>query len=631
MNFVSCSQSIETENTAIRDRLVTGTSIPNTVIYTTMVQQFVIQGKGFMDGDQIWFSASDEEFHVNVTAVDEHSITISLEDIPSGKYIVSMRRDSGSQDLGTIEIRNTISLDVPDREGMNIKGIVFCGKNPVAGAVVSDGANVSVTDENGFYWMKSNKNHGMVFVSIPTGYEVEVKDGIPMFFHRIGNSLNVCDQANFELYESPVKDGGEFVVLHASDMHLANRLFDDTQFHEGFVTDISRFSAEDRRKIICINTGDMTFDTYWKSNKYDLSNYRETLKGCNFSFPTFHVPGNHDNDAYTDSDAKAEQPFKDYIGPTYYSFNMGGIHFVMLDSVIYLNDGGSSSKKGNMNYINGLTNEQFEWLQQDLAAVEDKSRPVFVSLHCPLNSFDSSFTPKNGLDNGDAIINCFNEFPEVHFLSGHTHNNYNIKRGENILEHNVAAVCATWWWTGYYDLVHICKDGTPGGYGVYEFSNNSVSWYYHGIDYDDKRLFRAYDMNKVKDWFATDPGCLMLAKSYPARKDDYAGIGNDVVLLNVWNWDEDWTIEAAENGKPLAVTHAYLRDPLHTICYDAARVMNTSDRTLTESFQSGNNYHMFTVQASGPQTSVSIKVTDRFGKSYSETITRPKEFSTKNF
>ncbi|MCM1177746.1 MAG: calcineurin-like phosphoesterase family protein [Clostridium sp.] len=628
----ACSDKVMADNTAIRDRLVTGTSIPNSVIYTTMARQFTIQGKGYLEGDKIALVSGETELPVDVTAVDSHSITISLEnEIPSGKYIVVLVRGTQRQTLGTIELKSTISLEVPDKDGMNFKGIVFCGKNPVAGAVVSDGVTLTETDDNGFWWLQSNKSYGFVFVSVPTGYEVETKDGIPQFFHRTGSDITACEQVNFELYESNVKDGDEFVVTHVSDMHLANRLKDAAQFTGGFAADIARMAFLDNRKVISINTGDMSFDTYWKSNGYDLEDYSRTLKECEFDFPMFHVPGNHDNDAYSDSDVKAEQPFKDYIGPTYYSFNMGGIHFIMLDSVIYLNDGGSSSTKGSMNYINGLTSTQFAWLQQDIATIKDKDRPVFVCLHCPMNGYDSSFTPKNALDNGDAIINCFNDFPEVHVLSGHTHNNYTIKRNSNILEHNVGAVCATWWWTGYYDFVHICKDGTPGGYGVYEFNNNSVSWYYHGIDYDDKRQFRAYDMNKVKEYLNTDSGYLQLCKSYPARNNDYAGIGQDVILINAWNWDEDWKIEVTENGKPLEVVHSYLRDPLHTICYDGPRVLRTSSHTLTESFQSGNNFHMFTVQASSPTSTVAIKVTDRFGRIYTETMSRPKAFSANVF
>ena len=47
-----------------------------------------------------------------------------------------------------------INTDIPDKEGMTLKGIVYCGNSPVADVQVSDGVNVTKTDENGIYYQR---------------------------------------------------------------------------------------------------------------------------------------------------------------------------------------------------------------------------------------------------------------------------------------------------------------------------------------------------------------------------------------------------------------------------------------------------------------------------------------------
>ena len=108
--------------------------------------------------------------------------------------------------------------------------------------------------------------------------------------------------------------------------------------------------------------------------------------------------------------------------------------------------------------------------------------------------------------------------------------------------------------------------------------------------------------------------------------DDYGSLGSNIVYINIWNYDPSWTIEVTENGTPLPWTRVFDRDPLHTLCYDIPRVQNGGE--LTTDNASNRNSHMFAVQASGPATTLTVKVTDRFGETYTETMTRPKAFTT---
>lgn len=60
------------------------------------------------------------------------------------------------------------------------------------------------------------------------------------------------------------------------------------------------------------------------------------------------------------------------FGPTYYSFDRGRVHYVVLDNVFYLSRG----------YVGYIEESQLEWLERDLALVEPGST-VIVFMHIP--------------------------------------------------------------------------------------------------------------------------------------------------------------------------------------------------------------------------------------------------------
>jgi hypothetical protein len=64
---------------------------------------------------------------------------------------------------------------------------------------------------------------------------------------------------------------------------------------------------------------------------------------------------------------------------------------------------------------------------------------------------------------------------------------------------------------------------------------------------------------------------------------------------------------------------------LHIISYDAQRIKSGGAKYVT--FPSEKTAHLFKVKASSASSTLEIKVTDRFGKTYSETMKRPKAFS----
>lgn len=176
-----------------------------------------------------------------------------------------------------------------------------------------------------------------------------------------------------------------------------------------------------------------------------------------------HAIGNHDvlglfpkSGVETSDPQYGKKFFKDHIGPTYYSFDHKGTHFIVLDSVGITPD---------RDYEGRVDAEQIQWLAKDLAA-QASGTPIVAVAHIPLVSAMASYEPppdtppvRNGLTttNSAEVIKLFEGHNVIGVLQGHTHIN------ERVEWHGVpyitsGAVCGNWW--------HGTRLGTPEGYTV---------------------------------------------------------------------------------------------------------------------------------------------------------------------
>jgi hypothetical protein len=273
-------------------------------------------------------------------------------------------------------------------------------------------------------------------------------------------------------------------------------------------------------------------------------------------------------------------------------------------------------------------------LKKDLATVADKTEPLIVAMHIQLyRQPDVSNSINFNLVNntGQQLVDCLSGFSNVHVLTGHTHYNYNVVPNTWLMEHNTAAICATWWWTGNtgYAGNHICKDGSVGGYGVWEMNGKNAQWYYKSVGYERNYQFRTYDLNTVHITAAkyapsADATHAEMANTTYAPPYNMANTANEV-LINVWNYDPAWQIEVKENGETLPVTRVSTKDPLHIISYEFQRLNRNA--TPTADFVTSNTSHFFKVTAKSPNSTLNIRVTDRFGNVYTESMTRPKNLT----
>lgn len=612
---------------------ITGVSLPPVMDVPTG-GQIDLHGNGFQMGDQIeWISTQDpsKSYTTDLKSVGQGLASMDLpHGISTDSYRLVLSRKGESLALGTVQLNVVADTAIPDREGMTVKGIVYSNGKGISGVVVSDGHQVAQTDADGVYYLASDKKSGAVFISIPGNYEVPTNGNAPQFFKRFTKDAQTVEQHDFSLIKA---DNENHVVLTMADWHLANRNNDLEQFQNRVLPDVNAMidlHTAAGTKVYVLTLGDLTWDLYWYSNNFGLSDYLPYMNRLNS--PVFNVIGNHDYDPYVPNDRMAEERYRNILGPTYYSFNLGRVHYVVLDDVEYLNTGGSEGNVGNRDYRERLSTDQLEWLKKDLAALADKSTPIMIATHTPVYgnpSLDASNHQANTfkLDNATELMACLAEFSTVHLLTGHTHINYTVEEEPHIMEHNTAAICATWWWTGRdgYAGNHICKDGSPGGYGIWEINGTDIRWRYKSIGFDPEYQFRSYDLNQVHitaEAFAPNAA--------QSELEPYAGPFsvphvNNGVLINVWGYDSQWQIEVLENGQPLQVERVRTLDPLHIVSYEALRL--NAGAVPTSSFVTDPTAHMFKVTASAPDSLLEIKVTDRFGRVSTESMARPKAFT----
>ena len=570
--------------------------------------RMTVYATGFEPDDKIFFSQSGSQaaHYADVNDVNDESIVFSLaSSICSGEWDITCERGSDKQLLGTTSITVTpfpfIDLELLP-EDMNAYGRVYCGDRPLEGVCVSDGVEIVRTDAEGVYAFNSQRLNGTLFVSLPSGYEAPAEGCVPQFYHLFKTARNRYD------FPLAAADQSSYVLLASADIQIDNstrKVVPQSSLkscEESFVPAYRKVLDQFRdRKVYNVSLGDMVYDKFWYSRHYGLPEYKEFLSQFGSQF--FHIMGNHDNDPYCAGDLLAEHAYKEELGPTYYSLNIGAVHYIALDNIRYINTGGSQGIVGQTNYAVEVTARQIEWLKKDLATV-DPATPVVVWMHAPLiNLYTLPASVNTGFVNQSELATCFDGY-RVLVLSGHRHTNHKgVYPGNgNLVEHGLGSVCGALWhnvkgFNGTDQPFGAAIDGTPAGFGVYQIEGSQIKWHYQPCDAGSEIQFTAYDMNR---------------ELFRDKK-----VANEI-LVNVWDWDEAWRVEITENGNVLSVKHEIREDPNYL------RFMATA---YAESGEASKNSttplktpHMFSAVTAAADSPVQVKVTDRFGRVYTREL-----------
>ena len=636
---VSCGQK-EPEGSAFDVRL----DIPSEIELEEGAQSLtlsILDGKKPLATDVIVLADHASQHICNILETTGEYVKFALPDgWKPGTYTISVQRGASMLKLGSTTIKlKAIGDGVEPGEGTTVYGKVSCAGQGIPGVVVSDGYEVVQTDSEGVYRMVSGKRHKYVFISLPSGYTAKLDGVFPLIHKQLELRAGVAERKDFELMKVAGQDNHNMLIF--GDIHLADRTDDRAQFG-CFTTDVTNFIAEHSgEQFYAMTLGDMTWDQFWikpeaPEKNYGFKEYASDASAMR-GLPVFNTIGNHDHSIFYAGDFDTVVEYKVNIAPTYYSFNVGKVHYVVIDDIECQNNGDGTT--AGRDYASNIVNEQLEWLKKDLAFVP-KDRPLVITMHSPVYKNPASARGGSGYNikqsAGSILEQTVSGYPEIHFFSAHTHKMYNVDNlsTDHVYEHNAGAVCATWWWTGHLTKgVHLCQDGTPGGYTVLKVNGTDIKWEYKAIGFPLDYKFRSYDRNEIaltaENWMPkANEAHVDILNQYNTQWR--ATSTDNYVYLNIWNYDLNWKIEVKEKetGKTLQCSRmGWYRDPLHIISYMVPRLNGNNGTT----FETCETYHMFRVQASSPTTTLEIKVTDRFGNVSTETMTRPKPFTTATY
>ncbi len=449
------------------------------------------------------------------------------------------------------------------------QGVVFWDKNGngvrekgepgIRGVRVSNQREIVFTDREGRWRLPVEGEDTIFFVIKPRGWTPPVDEWkLPRFYHiykpagspplrykGVDPTGPLPPSFDFPLQKQEEKD--EFRVVVFGDTQPRNEREVEYLAHD-VVEELIGVKAA-----FGVTLGDLVFD--------DLSllpSYIRTM--AQIGIPWHNVLGNHDMNYDAPDDKHSDETFERYFGPSYYSFDYGPVHFIVLDDVKWI--GGPGGRGGH--YTAALGERQMEFLRNDLRLVP-QDQLVVLFMHIPLVE----------VEDREELYRLLKDHPYTLSVSAHRHYQAHFFltaedgwKGTSPHHHVVNVTACGSWWQGAPDESGIphatMSDGVPNGYSVFMFFKNSYT-----IQYKPARLPGDYQMRiLLPEEVSSSEGALVYVNVF-------AGSARSVVEMRV---DEgDW----------LPLRRVIRRDPFYEALVLRDRQVSAPYRPLpppTESF-----------------------------------------------
>jgi hypothetical protein len=381
-----------------------------------------------------------------------------------------------------------------------IQGIVFHDKTgngsfdkgkdvPLPGIAVSNGREIAVTDQSGYYELPVNDN-SVIFVIKPENWMVPLNDKqMPRFYYIYSSTgasgtkfqglpptSSLAESVNFPLYPSEEPDS--YDVLLFGDTQPRNRQ-EVYYVARDVLSEVSGTHAA-----FGVTLGDVVFD--------NLDMTAPMIDGiAKVGIPWIYVVGNHDLDLTGNNNLDIRGAWYRTVGPTYFSFTYGPVHYIVLDNIRWI------VEDDRRFYRTGLGADQMEFLRNSISRLESDQLLVLLA-HIPW----TGSTAWEDDEEQKVFYDLISSHPNSVSLVGHTHRHYHHMIGKShTFRHydfetddendypgsqphhmiSIGTVCGAWW-TGApdeYGIPHaVMTDGTPTSYNFLEIDGNTwkVRW-----------------------------------------------------------------------------------------------------------------------------------------------------------
>lgn len=501
--------------------------------------------------------------------------------------------------------------DTPEPGSIAMGCITYNDGTPAAGVSVSDGFSVVQTDAEGKYSLTPHPDTWYIYYSLPADCNtVYDSKGSPLFYTKYDPYTFVYD---FKLSKSATGKESKFVLFCLADPQCSSAS-NRTRLQRESIPALKAHAESLGVPCYGVTLGDIVSSSGTTDTTPNMPYMREHMAKSKTGFPIYQTMGNHDflyfnsaapiaaDETSSTYNIKAQRLFEDIFGPINHSWNRGDTHIVCMRDMLWNNN----TDPGN--YSLGFSDEQYQWLKQDLSFVP-KDKQVILCVHIPIVNSSNK--------NIQNVIKLLAQYPNAHIMAGHTHYTRNEPTlSSGVYEHVHGAVCGAWWHS------NTNGDGVPNGYGVYEIEGNTIkNWWYQGVNtgQNDRdyqiRLYRGnHKSGGPTEYFAQQHG-------------------DGVLLANIFNADDSWKIKVYEDSVYSGTMSkiAYKKEtPTQGTGIDNPTKPSTKSsqdwwaigylrgvkgRSRESYFTSC--FHLYKYTLKNKNAAIRVEATDRFGRTYS--------------
>ena len=275
------------------------------------------------------------------------------------------------------QFKGTVYVDIDQ------SGIFDKGDQPLAGVMVTDGLNVVRTDKKGRFSLPGFEKTRFITITTPAGFETK------QFYLSTKENRKSYD---FLLTESERTKSKEHSFVQITDTEVTGGM-------GRWVTDLKHYIGNEKPAFL-IHTGDICYEP-------GLKMHTEVVNSQTMECPVYYCIGNHD----LVKGNYGEELYETIYGPTWYSFDVGNVHYVVtpIDHGDYPTD--------------YTLKDVYNWLKNDLALMK-KDQALILFNH---DLFTASDTFVFKADNEHILdLRAYNTKAQIY---GHMH--YNYVRNQN--------------------------------------------------------------------------------------------------------------------------------------------------------------------------------------------------------
>ncbi len=437
-------------------------------------------------------------------------------------------------------------------EARKVSGTVEAGDERLAGVIVTDGKNFTKTGNNGRFSFDIEDEAEFVYIVTPSGYAADWSSGVPAFYQEAKGRKKFI----FNLLKADDSEGYSIVAFADPQANTVEHM---KKFSGKPLEDMCETVKNLPGFQVGLALGDIAWDN---PDIFDL--YKKEI--VRMGIPVYPVVGNHDNYWGAQGDLEGAALYRKNMGPENYAFFLGDDVVIVLDNIIY-----DTMYKHKCAYAGHV----IEWVR-GLAALIPEDADLYIAQHSP-----AKYRGRREISGTSEILEITNGH-KVTFLSGHTHVNSFSDYGNNVTEHNIAAICGAWWETYH------CTDGTPTGYKVFTMTGENLAWYYKSVGQSKDYQFEVYAPGETE----LNPGS---------------------VVVNVWDWNPGWKVEWYQDGVSMGA--------LQQVQEYSPRFVQELNEAIPNKEEQGwkrpsRSFHYFAATPAEGARQVSISIENNFGQKW---------------